>query len=121
GNIATYICASDGAVLDILPGIYTSEVYRKQLEQLFLLYRYVGPPGFPGAEERLKDYHKKQAALLAKNQSPATLVEVRIGVSIAGIETTVQMVASGRPIRDVNEASRAAAPAPPAEKLDDWK
>ena len=37
GNIATYICVPDGTVYDVLPGIYTPDVYRKQLEALAAL------------------------------------------------------------------------------------
>lgn len=123
GNIATHVCAPDGSVLDILPGVYTADVYRQQLEQLVLLHKYVTPlrPGGGGVAARLKDYHQQQAALLAKNQPPATLVEVESGPSILGIERTVQLVAGGRSNRGVDRAARGVPPAPPAEKLAGWK
>jgi hypothetical protein len=121
GNIATYVCAPDGSVLDILPGVYTADTYRQQLEQLVLLHRYATPVGPGGVGSNLKDYHRRQAVLLAKNQPPASLVEVRGGPSILGIETTVQLVAGGRSNRGVDGAARVAPPAPPAEKLAGWK
>jgi hypothetical protein len=31
GNIATYVCTSSGHVLDVLPGLYTSDVYETRL------------------------------------------------------------------------------------------
>jgi hypothetical protein len=126
GNVATHVCTLDGAVLDILPGVYTADVYRQQLEQLVLLYKYAMGPRGPGgggptAQRRMKDYHEQQAASLAKNQPPATLVEVESGPSILGIERTVQLVAGGRSNRGVDSAARGTPPAPPAEKLAGWK
>jgi hypothetical protein len=34
GNIATYVCASDGTVIDVLPGIYSSQRYLSALATL---------------------------------------------------------------------------------------
>ena len=45
GNIATYVCAADGQVLDILAGIYTPAVYMAQLQQFRLLANYAGQEG----------------------------------------------------------------------------
>lgn len=120
GNVATHVCGSDGTLLDVLPGIYTAEEYRKQLEQFVLLHRY-SQLNVPGGGARLKDYHQQQAALLAKKEPPASLVEVRGGPSILGIETTIRLVASGRSNRGVGRAAEAAPPAPPADKLAGWK
>jgi len=119
GNVATHVCAADGTLLDVLPGVYTAEEYKRQLEQFVLLHRYAQLPG--PAHARLKVYHEQQAALLAKQKAPASLVEVRGGPSILGIETTVQLVASGRSNRGVDRAASAAPPAPPAEKIAGWK
>lgn len=120
GNVATHVCGSDGKLLDVLPGIYTAEEYRRQLEQFVLLHRY-SQEGVPGGGARLKEYHEKQAGLLAKKEPPAVLMEVRAGVSILGVERTVQLVASGRSNRGVDRAASGAPPAPPAEKLAGWK
>jgi hypothetical protein len=119
GNIATHVCMSDGTLLDIIPGVYTADAYHRQLQQLVLLNRYVQDA--PRAEARLADYHKQQAAHLAKNESPASLVEVREGPSILGVETTIRLVAAGRSNRAVDRAGRAAPPTPSAEKLPGWK
>jgi hypothetical protein len=34
GNVATYVCAPDRSVYDVLPGIYAPDIYRTQLEAL---------------------------------------------------------------------------------------
>src|SRR5947208_10112751 len=34
GNVATYVCGTDGTVYDVLPGIYAPDEYRKQLQAL---------------------------------------------------------------------------------------
>lgn len=125
GNIATHACTADGTVLDILPGVYTADVYHRQLEQLVLLHRYMAvmgrPGGGPNASVRLKDYHEQQAGLLAKNQAPATLVERTAGASILGVEKSVQLVAAGRSNRGVARVAAASARAPGAEILAGWK
>ena len=40
GNVATYACAADGRVLDVLPGIYEPRTYVARLKELQDLYRY---------------------------------------------------------------------------------
>jgi len=126
GNIATHACNADGTVLDILPGVYTADVYRQQLEQLVLLHRFVASAdsqgsGGPNATVRLKDYHEQQAGLLAKNRPPGMLVERTAGASILGVEKSVQLVAAGRSNRGVARVAAASAPAPGAEILAGWK
>jgi hypothetical protein len=81
GNIATYVCGSDGIVYDVLPGIYAPDVYRKQLEVLRKLADSLRPrPGSkPGADARLarlREYHTKQAAELARLQTPPQMQAV---------------------------------------------
>jgi hypothetical protein len=121
GNVATHACTADGTVLDILPGVYTADAYRRQLEQLVLLHRYAMSAGPGRIGVRLKDYHERQAGLLAKNQTPATFVERTAGASILGVEKTVQLIAAGRPNRGAARVAIAAAPAPAAEQLAGWK
>lgn len=118
GNVATHVCNADGTVLDILPGVYTAEVYRKQLEQFVLLHRYAMDRGVP--EARMKDYHEQQSAYLSKNQPAAELMEVVGGPSILGIERTIRLVAAGRPNRAAGRAAEKQDPLP-AEKLAGWK
>ncbi len=38
GNVATWICFSDGSVLDILPGVYSPEFWNDELQQLAALH-----------------------------------------------------------------------------------
>lgn len=118
GNIATHVCSSDGTVLDILPGVYTAEEYHRQLKQLILLDRYVQEAR--GAA-RLADYHKQQAARLAKNEPPAALVEVSGGPSILGVESTIRLVAAGRSNRAVDRAGQAVPRVPSRANLPEWK
>jgi hypothetical protein len=71
GNIATYVCGPDGAVYDVLPGIYTPAIYCRQLEACKRLADSLGVKLKTGGEktrsdslERPRDYHARQAALL---------------------------------------------------------
>ncbi|HJZ57688.1 MAG TPA: hypothetical protein VKE74_22160 [Gemmataceae bacterium] len=122
GNVATYVCAADGVVLDILPGVYTADVYRKQLEQLVLMHRYAFPGGPADITGLLNEYHQGQASLLAKDQPPAVFIEnPNPGVSILGVERPVLLVAGGGSNRGVDRVSRAAPAAPSAENLAGWK
>jgi hypothetical protein len=119
GNIATHACNSDGTVLDILPGVYTPDKYRQQLEQLLLLHRYSLAAGPNRLSLRLKDYHDKQAARLEKKEPVNVLMVVSGGPSILAVESTVRLVARGGTNR---AAARAAStPNPPAEQLAGWK
>jgi hypothetical protein len=68
GNIATYLCNSDGAVLDILPGIYEPRAYVAKLNQLSLLSQYISDK--ENVSATLRSYHQRQSAALAHNQSP---------------------------------------------------
>ena len=68
GNIATYVCAPDGQVLDILPGIYAPEPYQRALASFALLPGYlVTPDSSGGPSVRLVKYHETQARLLAED------------------------------------------------------
>lgn len=122
GNIATQICTADGQVLDILPGVYTAEVYGQQLEQLVLLHRYMWQRNRGRPAELLQEYHSRQATLLEAKRPPATFVEFTSGSGISGVErSTVQLVVAGRPSRAVTRAVEAAPPIPPSDKLAGWK
>jgi hypothetical protein len=76
GNIATSVCDAEGRVLDTLPGIYTAEVYRDRLDQLRLLANYVSQVQGTAQEQRLRDYHRGQAAALKDKKLPARFVNV---------------------------------------------
>jgi hypothetical protein len=74
GNIATSVCNADGQVLDILPGIYTPDVYLDRLNQLRLLANYVGQGEPSKREARLREYHRDQAEALAHQKVPARFI-----------------------------------------------
>lgn len=74
GNIATYVCTTDGQVLDVLPGIYEPAVYRDRLDQFRLLANYVDQQGTDKRAARLKEYHQGQAEALRNDQLPARLI-----------------------------------------------
>jgi hypothetical protein len=71
GNIATYLCAADGTVLDLVPGIYTPDVYKQRLMG-FVRLAY-GARGKSG--DRLtgvvKAYHDNQIAEIDRQAAPA--------------------------------------------------
>jgi len=69
------VCASDGTVFDILPGIYTPAVFVHRLNQFRLLANYVDLMGKQKREERLEAYHIRQAQALAKREPPLQFVD----------------------------------------------
>lgn len=71
GNIATYVCNSQGVVLDILPGIYDRGAYLAQLDQLLLVSKYVHSDS--NQSEALREYHRKQGEALLHLKSPYQL------------------------------------------------
>lgn len=114
GNIATYICNAEGAVMDVIPGLYDPGAYTARLDQARLLMRYVGQreelaqnqarpdadAGDRGAA-KLADYHKRQAEAMEKNESPFVLVAQR-DVNKAGIEyITHVMLVGGKDLAKV--------------------
>jgi hypothetical protein len=89
GNIATYVCNSDGTVYDVLPGIYAPEVYRTQLQALATLAASLRPkPGAPAPDltARLRGYHTREAKRLqaAPPPSPQARAFANIGGGIKG-------------------------------------
>jgi len=92
GNIATYVCNSDGKVLDVLPGIYEPQAYMAQLTQFTYLAKYVkqAPSGQQAA--KLSVYHEAQRAALAKNQ-PAPILINTAGISKRAIEERIILAA----------------------------
>lgn len=92
GNVATYVCNSDGTVLDVLPGIYQPQTYIDRLGQLQLLFRYVLQETVlvSDPEAALNEYHASAASALSKNE-PYTIAEVD-RPSIFRIEKSVKIV-----------------------------
>src|SRR6516162_1756934 len=62
GNIATYVCSSDGQVVDIVPGIYTPPTYQAALEPIRRLAVDVARLDRGARQDRLRDYHNEEAA-----------------------------------------------------------
>lgn len=100
GNIATYVCQSDGSVIDVIPGIYAPDVYVQRLNELRLLAGYVRALTPEKGAEFVKNYHADEGKAKAV-ALPARLLDVRKSVDIEG------------PVRAVVEATKPV-PAPPA-------
>jgi hypothetical protein len=71
GNIAGYVCAADGQVVDIVPGIYTPPAYQAALEPIRRLAVDVARLERGERPNRLRDYHQRQAAHLRNQPAPA--------------------------------------------------
>ena len=60
GNIATYLCAPDGRVFDIIPGLYDAPTYLARLREGLKLYRGARETG--RFEEAVTAYHRSRLA-----------------------------------------------------------
>ena len=60
GNIATYICTPSGHVVDVLPGLYSPDVFLIRLQQLMLAAS-TAPKSPAGFADWLAKRHAKQA------------------------------------------------------------
>jgi hypothetical protein len=69
GNIASYVCTTDGQVVDILPGIYNPPTYQAALQQLRPVAEEVSRLGESERRPRLREYHVRLAERL--RQRPA--------------------------------------------------
>ena len=94
GNIATYVCNSEGRVLDILPGIYQPQGYVDALQQLLLLHRWAGWRGGAMLEAKLKEYHQRQADALKAKRDPDQFVS-RLDETKYSIESSIKLIAAG--------------------------
>jgi hypothetical protein len=81
GNIATYICAPDGRVVDIIPGLNTPEAYLKDLRYALNLYR----ASLASFDKTVIDYHT------ANLTTPTVYEWVRNDFSKAAIERLMRM------------------------------
>jgi hypothetical protein len=68
GNVASYVCALDGQVLDILPGLYTPDVFTTALEQPKNLAAAMSRLEPAQRLEHLRGYHRDRAAALRTAQ-----------------------------------------------------
>src|SRR5258708_8952731 len=76
GSIATYVCAADGQVLDVVAGIYDPEGYKARLTQLRLLANYVEQEGAAKRADRLCEYHRGQVEAMKKDEPLPHFVDV---------------------------------------------
>lgn len=60
GNIATYICFSDGAILDVLPNIYEPGSYKKNLEKLSELAQTLQNKSMTDRQSTVQAYHRAE-------------------------------------------------------------
>jgi hypothetical protein len=77
GNIATHVCAADGQVVDILPGIYTPAVYLAALQEIRGLAVSFGPIEMHRLRA-LRTYHSDRAAMLRTNPPHIAYARARI-------------------------------------------
>ncbi len=60
GNVATFVCKSNGEVLDVLPGLYSPDSFESRLEQLSLLNKYIEQFPTKNEGDLLAGYHHMQ-------------------------------------------------------------
>jgi hypothetical protein len=130
GNIATYVCTADGNVLDVLPGIYTPDVYKDKLQEFHNLFLYTYNqasfplsrvnPTQPPNSPKLKDYHERQAAALRANQPPNVFV-FKMDVGKASIEQGMKLVAADKAPKPEKKPSARSQPATKAAEIAGWK
>lgn len=83
GNIATYLCAPDGRVLDIIPGLNSPEAYLQDLRHALDLYRATFAQG-ADFEKVVRDYH-------AANRSETVRYRSVLDVSKSGVESRLRV------------------------------
>lgn len=83
GNIATYICASDGKVLDVLPGLYEPGAYKDRLQQLVLLNKYLAQQPRNHKENSLVSYHQIQWQRLQQGKAPARFLKQGTSIKLS--------------------------------------
>ena len=127
GNIASYVCAPDGQVLDILPGIYTPAGYNAALQQLRALADAMSRLPTEGRLAHLRTYHRQRAQNLRIPvvQIPAAARMPRLDVGKGRFEMLVeQRVVPARFAQDLANSvpNPAAGPMPrTASELATWQ
>jgi hypothetical protein len=81
GNIATYICAPDGRVVDVIPGLNSPEAYLQDLKYALNLYR----ASLAAFDKTILEYHKDNMA------TPTVYEYVRNDYSKAMVERLMKM------------------------------
>lgn len=142
GNIATYVCTPRGQVVDVLPGLYTPELFGQRLMLIGMLAK--AAPAEPAAfADWLANQHREQPAPGAKRKirdvSKTVTLELPViaalGVGVGPVPTPEEVAAvlgskeeltvwealvedtrinDGERRRQVSEFLRSAGPIPPA-------
>ncbi len=92
GNVATHVCAPDGNVLDILPGIYEPRTYARELRQLVRQFHQWRQPGFDSGSH-WRTYHRSQVEALKR--VPDRTVAASRGASIFATERPTRRAIRG--------------------------
>jgi hypothetical protein len=124
GNIASYVCAADGQVFDVLPGIYAANTYLEKLYQLRLLANYVDQEGPAKRNDRLAAYHRGQVEALAKQEVPPQFINMAPPTK-AAIERNLKAVllpGGPNPVKKQPTATKTVEPKfDAAEDVANWK
>ncbi len=83
GNIATYVLAADGQVLDILPGMYTPDAYLAQLKW-FKTLDYIASMPFARRQAALYEYHTDAIKRLSLKSTPHSISLSAAGMGASG-------------------------------------
>src|SRR5262249_26608049 len=70
---STYVCDAEGKVFDVIPGIYTPDVYVKRLNEMRLMAGYVKVLSKERGAEFVRKYHEAQAGEAEAPKVPARL------------------------------------------------
>ncbi len=88
GNIATYICTPSGHVVDVLPGLYSPDVFLVRLQQLMVV-TYAAPKSPAGFADWLAKRHakkpaKKPGAKARLDRSKTVVIELPLILALKG-------------------------------------
>lgn len=125
GNVATYVCAANGQVVDILPGIYQPAAFMAALAQPRA--EAVAIPNRPApdvVQQRLREYHRGRAQLVRQSMQQARQIVREVAIPDRGkgrIERPVeqQMMALQAAINQHNAAAAMRRPRT-ASELANW-
>jgi hypothetical protein len=92
GNIATYVCTADGKVIDLLPGLYSPDVYVQRLSGMARLHALVKSASPEALANTLRTYHTLRIETLKDVQSAISKLRVA-DMRKADIEGPVKRVA----------------------------
>jgi hypothetical protein len=84
GNVATFVCAADGSVIDALPGLYDPEAYRGALERVLAFAGTLAPLDEAARAAALAAYHRGEESRMKMMRSLSKfVVEVPLKTALA--------------------------------------